>query len=235
MLNYIAEINAFYDEISVEPLSSGQQALWHALMHLNNKLAWREWFTVANKTLELYTCLDRKTILRAREKLIERGFIDVKLNGKKATSYKIISRRERGKMPQVTPQVTPQDAPQDAPILNKLNETKLNNNTTTIAKGEKAEVFAPSFEDVKAYCDSENISIDVSAFYDYNSMRGWQIEDWKAAVRTWKRKESQSVSKIQKKHQESEGKKSKYDFDALQKKAFANINHQAKSEVVNVE
>ena len=235
MLNYIAEINAFYDEISVEPLSSGQQALWHALMHLNNRLAWREWFTVANKTLELYTCLDRKTILRAREKLVERGFIDVKLNGKKATSYKIISRRERVKMPQVSPQDAPHTTPQDAPILNKLNETKLNNNTTTIAEGEKNGVFVPSFEEIKAYCDSENIGIDVSAFYDYNSMRGWQIEDWKAAVRTWKRKEPHPVNKIQKKHQESEGKTSKYDFEAVQKKAFANINHQAKSEVVNVE
>lgn len=223
MLNYIAEINAFYDEISVEPLSSGQQALWHALMHLNNKLLWKEWFTVANKTLELYTCLDRKTILRAREKLIERGFIEVKLNGKKATAYRIVSRKERVKMPQDAPHVTPQDAPQDAPILNKLNETKLNNNTTIIAEGEKTEVFAPSFEDVKAYCESENINIDVSEFYDYNSMRGWLIDDWKAAVRIWKRKETTTQHK---QHQEQKPKenKSKYDFDTLQRKAFDNIS-----------
>ena len=54
-MNYIAEIKAFYDLVQVKQLSTGQIALWNALMYINNKCAWIEWFTVPNILLELNT------------------------------------------------------------------------------------------------------------------------------------------------------------------------------------
>ena len=54
-MNYIAEIKAFYDLVQVKQLSTGQIALWNALMYINNKCSWIEWFTVPNLTLELNT------------------------------------------------------------------------------------------------------------------------------------------------------------------------------------
>lgn len=90
-MNYMAEIKAFYDLVQVKQLSTGQIALWHGLMHINNKCAWIEWFTVPNLTLELHTGLSRSGIYKARNVLKQHGLIDFKPNGTKATSYMMIS------------------------------------------------------------------------------------------------------------------------------------------------
>ena len=58
-MNYLAEIKTFYDLVQVKQLSTGQIALWHALMAINNKCAWIEWFTVPNIMLELNTGMSR--------------------------------------------------------------------------------------------------------------------------------------------------------------------------------
>jgi len=145
-MNYIAEIKAFYDLVQVKQLSTGQIALWHALMHINNKCAWIEWFTVPNLTLELNTGLSRSGIYKARNILKQYGVIDFKANGTKATSYKLVSLlnsnqvSEQGKTAllnskqvgkqdgnQVGKQVGKQDSNQVGNTLNKLNETKQNN------------------------------------------------------------------------------------------------------------
>lgn len=41
-MNYIREINAFYDRMEQEPLSGSAVSLWHTLLHINNK-AHQEW------------------------------------------------------------------------------------------------------------------------------------------------------------------------------------------------
>lgn len=142
-MNYMAEIKAFYDLVQVKQLSTGQIALWHALMHINNKCAWIEWFTVPNLTLELHTGLSRKGIYNARNTLKQYGIIDFKNNGTKATSYKMISllnntqvstqRNTQDKSTlqhftqdttQGTTQDTTQATTQDSATLNKLDETK---------------------------------------------------------------------------------------------------------------
>lgn len=155
-MNYIREINAFYDLVQVKQLSTGQIALWHALMHINNKCAWAEWFTVPNLTLELISGLSRKGIYNARNTLKQHGLIDFKSNGTKATSYRMISllnitqtstqvstqrtTQENSTMQNITQdttqgttQYTTQSTTQDSATLNKLNETKLNetNNNNT--------------------------------------------------------------------------------------------------------
>lgn len=151
-MNYIREINAFYDLVQVKQLSTGQIALWHALMHINNKCSWAEWFTVPNLTLELISGLSRKGIYNARNTLKQHGLIDFKSNGTKATSYKIIpltnntqaSTQDKITMQNITQdttqgttQGTTQDTTQDSATLNKLNKTKLNetkNTSNTITK-----------------------------------------------------------------------------------------------------
>jgi len=91
-MNYIREIRAFYDWLEVNPLPPGVIALWHALMHINNKTAWSCEFTVANKMLESLTGLSRQGLDRARGLLIQRGLIEyTKGRGNKAGKYKIKS------------------------------------------------------------------------------------------------------------------------------------------------
>ena len=88
-MEYITEIKSFYRLMQTNDLSTGQVALWHALMYLNNECYWKEWFTVSNTMLELYTGLSRQAILKNRNILKQIGMIDFKPNGTKATSYKI--------------------------------------------------------------------------------------------------------------------------------------------------
>ena len=57
----------------------------------------------------------------------------------------------------------------------------------------KAKRFTPpTLEEVTAYCNERNNSVDPQHFIDYYTSNGWlvgknKMKDWKAAVRTWER------------------------------------------------
>lgn len=53
----------------------------------------------------------------------------------------------------------------------------------------------PSVDDVQEYCEEKGYQIDPEAFVDFYAAKGWKVgnqpmKDWKAAVRTWTRRES---------------------------------------------
>lgn len=91
-LNYIKELNAFYDWLELNELSSSAINLWYALMHINNKAGWAETFTVAESVLSVKTGLTDRTIRKCRNELKQKGLIDfVSRKGGKPPIYKIIS------------------------------------------------------------------------------------------------------------------------------------------------
>ena len=52
----------------------------------------------------------------------------------------------------------------------------------------------PSVEDVREYCKEKGYNVDPERFVDYYISNGWKVgrnpmKDWKAAVRSWERKE----------------------------------------------
>lgn len=54
----------------------------------------------------------------------------------------------------------------------------------------------PSLEEVKAYCNERNNSVDPQTFIDFYTAKDWMIgknkmRDWRAAVRTWERNRSE--------------------------------------------
>ncbi len=59
----------------------------------------------------------------------------------------------------------------------------------------------PTPDEITRYAASVNLRIDVSAFYDYYSMRNWhltngdEMTDWKAAVRNWVRRDKDDARK----------------------------------------
>lgn len=149
-LNYIKEINAFYDWLEINSISDSAIALWHALMHINNKAGWIPEFTVAISTLETKTGLKKGAIIRARNRLQQVGRIDFRSrNGQLSAIYKIIPFEFQNGTQSETQTETQTDAnidcvpkkntnwnanrytnrtqseTQTGPI-NKLNETKLN-------------------------------------------------------------------------------------------------------------
>ncbi len=90
-MDYIKEINAFYDWLETNSLSSSAIVLWHALMAINNKCGWITEFAAATSVLEIKTGLTRRTIERARNELKQKGRINWKSRkGNQSAVYTII-------------------------------------------------------------------------------------------------------------------------------------------------
>lgn len=90
-MNYIKEMNAFYDWLEFNEVTPSAVNLWHALMHINNKARWAESFTVAESVLSTKTGLPGRTVRSARAELKKLGRLDfVSVNGK-APVYTIVS------------------------------------------------------------------------------------------------------------------------------------------------
>lgn len=129
-MNYIAEINAFYDWLETNQLSSNAINLWHALMATANKASWINRFTVAISVLECKTGLKARTIERARNELQQKGRISWKRrNGNQSAEYSIISLCDKKRIKSDAQSVGQSVGQVDAQVvdINKLNETKLFN------------------------------------------------------------------------------------------------------------
>lgn len=79
------------------------------------------------------------------------------------------------------------------------NKTKLNSTEQNVEKADKpprtTRFSPPSLEEIKAYCEERQNSVDPLRFHDFYSSKNWMIgknkmQDWKAAVRTWERREN---------------------------------------------
>lgn len=97
-MNYIAEINSFFNWVLFNPLQPDAQALWHALMQINNRCAvkinndwfWRVEFSAPNMTLLSMLSFSRPQLDRMRNALIQKGRIVYKKGkGNQSGTYKI--------------------------------------------------------------------------------------------------------------------------------------------------
>ena len=89
-------------------------------------------------------------------------------------------------------------------FLNNLSEINL----TTINKNKKIITInkyfkKPNVDEVKDYCKERNNNIDAEAFIDFYESKDWKIgknkmKDWKAAVRTWERRETKKPKTMSK-------------------------------------
>jgi len=91
MSSYINKINAFYDQLEINPLSSSAVALWHALLHINNKSGWIEEFTVAASVLCIKSGLKDSMFKKARNELKTKNYIQFhSRNGNQSAKYIIL-------------------------------------------------------------------------------------------------------------------------------------------------
>ena len=116
-MNYLTIINAFWDLAMTNPLSTGQVSLYFALLHVCNKSNWTEWFQAPNQVLSVLTGLSRSGILKARNELKQKGLIDFKERGTKATLYKLIIANSKQKSTQDSTQT-------ERTIANSTQESK---------------------------------------------------------------------------------------------------------------
>lgn len=67
----------------------------------------------------------------------------------------------------------------------------------------KANRFSkPTIQQIQEYCKSRNNNVDANRFYDYYETVGWKVgknpmKDWKAAVRTWERNNTNQTANNQ--------------------------------------
>lgn len=153
-MNYIQEINAFYDWLETNPLSGNAINLWHALMATANKAGWVNKFAVAISILEAKSGLNKKAVERARNELAQKGRVVWRSrNGNRSAEYSLISlcdKKGGQNVAQDVPQSVPQDVPQSVPqsgAINKLNETKLNETSPPVSPVGEPEVPASKIID----------------------------------------------------------------------------------------
>ena len=95
---------------------------------------------------------------------------------------------------------------------NNINSNNINNNNNK-ERYEQPEVanslnspkrnsrfIPPTAEEVREYCAEHNYSVDPQRFVDFYECKGWMVgknkmKDWKAAVRTWARRDQKEVTK----------------------------------------
>lgn len=80
-MNYITEINRFYDWLETNQVPKSAIALWHSLMHIANKAGWEQSFTVAISTIESKTGFKRSELYEARNVLTQKGRITWRQRG----------------------------------------------------------------------------------------------------------------------------------------------------------
>tara|TARA_Y100001972_G_C7636287_1_gene319479 strand:- start:887 stop:1525 length:639 start_codon:yes stop_codon:yes gene_type:complete len=188
--NYFANIPAHVRYSDITPNAKLLYAEITALLQMNGVCF------ASNKYFSVLYNKNKTTISRWISELKENGFIKVTYTYKEGTSeidnryiqicYDGISKNERG-------------------VLAKMLKSNTTINNTNLTDSNKKAFFKkPSVIDIIDYCKERNNNLDAEAFIDFYESKDWKIgknkmKDWKAAVRTWERRETnkpQSMSKI---------------------------------------
>lgn len=75
-MRYITQVNRFHQIVHEKEISVKARWLYMAMLNLNNRLAWSEWFTASYDQLAKESGLGRATVGRAIRELKELGLID---------------------------------------------------------------------------------------------------------------------------------------------------------------
>ena len=81
-------------------------------------------------------------------------------------------------------------------IIDTNNKEDININNNSLSKRESSRFQKPSIDEIRQYCSSRNNSVDPEQFFNFYESKGWTIgkshmKDWRAAVRTWEKREKE--------------------------------------------
>ncbi len=80
-MNYLKELNLFYQRLENENLPSNAILLWHTLMSIGNSLYWKDELPITLSQIENRSHLSKPTIWRMRKLLEEKGYISYRPTG----------------------------------------------------------------------------------------------------------------------------------------------------------
>lgn len=216
-MNYIQEQKAFHKWLEFNPgLSSNARILWYSLFHFNNECGWKKMFNVARSRLEADTGLSKDSIIRARIALRESGLINFEIRpGRQSTVYELVSivglleshlasqlESLTATQEELESLTATQSATQSATILKHKPKHNISKHKEVCTKEDKEpstkkkpskKFIKPTLEELKAYIIANGYYVDADGFMDFHDSNGWKVgknpmKDWKAAVRTWNRR-----------------------------------------------
>ena len=101
-------------------------------------------------------------------------------------------------------------------VYTEKNSIDKSNNKEKVNQKEKQssvyKFIPPTIDEIKAYCDERNSSVDPESFYSFYESKGWMIgknkmKNWKMAISTWERKDANYVSNREEQKREENDKK----------------------------
>lgn len=148
-----------------------------------------------------FTGSSRSTVIRSLLELEEKGIIvkrEVYENGVKFNRYKssvdMVAYFDMGGVKMTPPPCQNDTTPGVKMTPHNIVEDNIKDN---IEVGKRKRFTPPTVEEVAAYCGDRNNRIDPQTFVDFYSSKGWvvgksKMKDWKAAVRTWEKRDGNS-------------------------------------------
>ena len=91
-MNYIKQVNTFYRILQENPLSANAQCLYNYLLNKDSEFGWKSEFSISNLVVCGITSLSRQALDRARNELVQKGYIQYKKGrSNQAGKYLIVS------------------------------------------------------------------------------------------------------------------------------------------------
>lgn len=154
---------------------------------MNNKCNWIERFTVSNTMLCALTGIDRRTLDRVRNELIQKGYIEYKKGtGNQAGTYLIVQFDTQNVI-----QNDIQNGTQMSHNMTTLDKQKHKLNNKESKKKNLEKFIAPSLDDIKKYVLEKQLNVDANKFYNYFTEGNWvdskgnKVKNWKQKILTW--------------------------------------------------
>lgn len=131
----------------------------------------------------------RQTAIDVLKSLMAKGYIsktENQFNGIKVVSYSVC--------PKVGQDVQKMD--RGCPENGHNNKEDININNNSLYKRESSRFQKPSIDEIRQYCISRNNRVDPDQFFNFYESKGWVVgktpmKDWRAAVRTWEKREKE--------------------------------------------
>lgn len=91
---------------------------------------------------------------------------------------------------------------------NGHNNKEIYKDKDSLYKGRSPKFQKPTLEEIREYCISRGNSVDPEQFFNFYESKGWMVgktpmKDWRAAVRTWEKREKEIAPRKREKRQES--------------------------------
>ena len=196
-MTYIDYLNEFNRWLESNVLPGNAQLMFFKFLDVFNRAGWPEYVQVDNFRLTMMIDASAiTTALRARDKLVEAGFLIYQKGKKGAPNRYSLKCSVKNETISATISAT-----ENATISATENathiKTKTKNTPLLSPQGETRKRFSPpTVDEVQEYCQSRSNGIDPEAFVAFYASKGWKVgrtpmKDWKQAVITWEKRRKQ--------------------------------------------